>query len=222
MTALFRGRRPKKSQEVSPRSRTPAAHPPSPDEDEDDEETLPGRSPIRRNSRFYRSMRRQRLAANSEQAQSENKTFCFLFHLSILLTTFFGFEWILYVCLKKCIWFHSIWHEDLLVIKASLCHWNCFSVFVLPNVVGLNSGVLFLCVENIVCYGLSSLAQCNYSSLIVLSRRCLSKLKQKLNRRLNQMIKTHYYSITSNVYTTLFRHLWARFLSEYLFIYVLL
>ncbi|XP_056612474.1 ephexin-1 [Triplophysa dalaica] len=70
MTALFRGRRPKKSQEASPRSRTPAAHPPSPDEDEDDEETLPGRSPIRRNSRFYRSMRRQRLAANSEQAQS--------------------------------------------------------------------------------------------------------------------------------------------------------
>lgn len=146
----------------------------------------------------------------------------FFTHLSILLTTFFGFEWILYVCLKKCIWFHSIWHEDLLVIKASLCHWNCFSVFVLPNVVGLNSGVLFLCVENIVCYGLSSLAQCNSSSLIVLSQLCLSKLKQKLNRMLSQMIKTHYYSITSNVYTTLFRHLWARFLSEYLFIYVLL
>lgn len=105
MTALFRGRRPQKSQEASPRSRTPAAHPPSPDEDEDDEE-LRVRSPIRRNSRFYRSMRRSRLAASSEQAQSENSTFV-LFSLISLSSPLLGMHE--FVCLNKCLRSHSIW-----------------------------------------------------------------------------------------------------------------
>ncbi|XP_055053234.1 ephexin-1 [Misgurnus anguillicaudatus] len=65
MTALFRGRKPQKSQEASPRTRTPAAHLHGPLEDEDDEDRLPDRSPIHRNSRFYSSMRRRKYQTQS-------------------------------------------------------------------------------------------------------------------------------------------------------------
>ncbi|XP_021444051.2 ephexin-1 [Oncorhynchus mykiss] len=66
MTALFRGKWGQKSQE--PPEKRPAAlvHSRNHEEDEEDDRVI---APIRRNSRFYRSMRKKRLAA-SEQPES--------------------------------------------------------------------------------------------------------------------------------------------------------
>ena len=69
MTALFRGKWGQKSQE--PPEKRPAAlvHSRNHEEDEEDDRVI---APIRRNSRFYRSMRKKRLAA-SEQPESKNR-----------------------------------------------------------------------------------------------------------------------------------------------------
>lgn len=71
VTALFRGKFGHKSQENQDKHLTAPVHP-CHDEDEDDD-TRGGftRDPIRRNSRFYRSMRKKRLVAERE-AESKN------------------------------------------------------------------------------------------------------------------------------------------------------
>uniref|UniRef100_A0A8C7GLP1 Neuronal guanine nucleotide exchange factor n=1 Tax=Oncorhynchus kisutch TaxID=8019 RepID=A0A8C7GLP1_ONCKI len=69
MTALFRGKWGQKSQE--PPEKQPAAlvHSTNHEEEEEDDRVI---APIRRNSRFYRSMRKKRLAS-SEQLESKNR-----------------------------------------------------------------------------------------------------------------------------------------------------
>ncbi|XP_041850785.1 ephexin-1 isoform X2 [Melanotaenia boesemani] len=73
VTALFRGKWGHKSQDTSDKHReasmTQTIH--QDDDDEDESSTGFSREPIRRNSRFYRSMRKKRLAA-SEQAENSS------------------------------------------------------------------------------------------------------------------------------------------------------
>ncbi|KAG7218300.1 hypothetical protein INR49_020489 [Caranx melampygus] len=67
VVALFRGKWGQKTQDTS--EKHPAASvQPSHEEDEDEDESKGGfsREPIRRNSRFYRSMRKKRLAASEQ------------------------------------------------------------------------------------------------------------------------------------------------------------
>lgn len=73
MTALFRGKwgHNNKPQEVQTKPRTPVPQLPSED-DENEDETL--RAPIRRNSRFYRSMRKKKSAGPSEQQESPSSS----------------------------------------------------------------------------------------------------------------------------------------------------
>lgn len=71
VTALFRGRWGHKSQETQ--EKQPAAViPPCHEEDDDEDDSQVGfsREPIRRNSRFYRSMRKKR-PVSSEQSESK-------------------------------------------------------------------------------------------------------------------------------------------------------
>lgn len=72
VAALFRGKWGHKSQETQVKQ-APAVIPPSHEEEEDDEDPQGGftREPIRRNSRFYRSMRKKRHVLSE---QSESKT----------------------------------------------------------------------------------------------------------------------------------------------------
>ncbi|XP_026074886.1 neuropeptide FF receptor 1 [Carassius auratus] len=70
MTALFRMKWGHKPQVVQPKPQAPVPHLPSEDDDDDDDETLSMRAPIRRNSRFYRSMRKKKLSSSSEQQES--------------------------------------------------------------------------------------------------------------------------------------------------------
>ncbi|XP_056330052.1 uncharacterized protein LOC130242057 [Danio aesculapii] len=68
MTALFRGKWGlNKPQEVQTKPRTPVPQLPSEDDDDEDDSLRP---PIRRNSRFYRSMRKKKLPGPSEQQES--------------------------------------------------------------------------------------------------------------------------------------------------------
>lgn len=71
VTALFRGKRGQKSQESQEKNPV-AVFQPNHEDDEEEEDTTVGfsREPIRRNSRFYRSMRKKRLVA-SEQSESK-------------------------------------------------------------------------------------------------------------------------------------------------------
>lgn len=74
VTALFKGRWGHKSQDNA--EKHPAAVvPPSHEEDDDEDDSRGGliRDPIRRNSRFYRSMRKKRMASSE---QSESKMSC--------------------------------------------------------------------------------------------------------------------------------------------------
>ncbi|XP_040902869.1 ephexin-1 [Toxotes jaculatrix] len=73
VTALFRGKWGQKSQENSEK-RPAAVVQPSHEEDDDEDDSKVGfsREPIRRNSRFYRSMRKKRLVS-SEQSESPTK-----------------------------------------------------------------------------------------------------------------------------------------------------
>ncbi|XP_038548992.1 ephexin-1 isoform X2 [Micropterus salmoides] len=72
VTALFRGKWGQKSHET-PEKHQAAVVQPSHEEDDDEDESCVGfsREPIRRNSRFYRSMRKKRLVSSE---QSENST----------------------------------------------------------------------------------------------------------------------------------------------------
>lgn len=74
VTALFRGKWGHKSQEAQNKHPAAVVHP-SQEEDDDEDESNVGfsREPIRRNSRFYRSMRKKRLAS-SEQSESSTKS----------------------------------------------------------------------------------------------------------------------------------------------------
>ncbi|XP_064831282.1 ephexin-1-like [Oncorhynchus masou masou] len=66
MTALFRGKWGQKSQEPPEKQPAASVHSTNHEEEEEDDRVI---APIRRNSRFYRSMRKKRLAA-SEQLES--------------------------------------------------------------------------------------------------------------------------------------------------------
>ncbi|XP_019943563.2 ephexin-1 [Paralichthys olivaceus] len=70
VTALFRGKWGQKTQETP--VKPPAAVVQSEDDDEDDSKAGFTREPIRRNSRFYRSMRKKRLVS-SEQSEISNR-----------------------------------------------------------------------------------------------------------------------------------------------------
>lgn len=74
VTALFRGKWGQKSHET-PEKHQAAVVQPSHEEDDDEDESCVGfsREPIRRNSRFYRSMRKKRLVS-SEQSESKETT----------------------------------------------------------------------------------------------------------------------------------------------------
>lgn len=71
VSALFRGKWGQKSQETSEKHLAEVVQP-SQEEDDDEDESKVGfsREPIRRNSRFYRSMRKKRLVS-SEQSESK-------------------------------------------------------------------------------------------------------------------------------------------------------
>lgn len=72
VTALFRGKFGHKSQV---NQQTLPAAPVHPSHDEDDDDDTKGgfsRDPIRRNSRFYRSMRKKRLVSSGREAESKN------------------------------------------------------------------------------------------------------------------------------------------------------
>ncbi|XP_022617076.1 ephexin-1 [Seriola dumerili] len=69
VTALFRGKWGQKAQEPPEKHPVAVAHPSHEDEDDEDESRVGfSREPIRRNSRFYRSMRKKR-PASSEQSE---------------------------------------------------------------------------------------------------------------------------------------------------------
>ncbi|XP_018556995.1 ephexin-1 [Lates calcarifer] len=73
VTALFRGKWGQKSQETPEKHPAPAVQPsPEDDDDEDDSRVGFSREPIRRNSRFYRSMRKKRLVS-PEQSESSTR-----------------------------------------------------------------------------------------------------------------------------------------------------
>lgn len=71
VTALFRGKFGHKSQ-VTQQTHQAAPVLPGHDEDDDDDDSKGGfnRDPIRRNSRFYRSMRKKRLEREAESKNS--------------------------------------------------------------------------------------------------------------------------------------------------------
>ncbi|CAL8360223.1 unnamed protein product [Merluccius merluccius] len=71
MTAFFKGKWGQKSSQEVPK---PAKGQTPPDDEDDEEDNASSgfkKDPIRRNSRFYRSMRKKRLAS-SEQPQSKS------------------------------------------------------------------------------------------------------------------------------------------------------
>lgn len=75
MTALFRGKWGQKTREPlekRPAALVQASHEEDEDEDDPDHGTGRGHTPIRRNSRFYRSMRKKRLPP-SEQPECKKK-----------------------------------------------------------------------------------------------------------------------------------------------------
>lgn len=69
VTALFRGKWGQKPQETLKKHPAAVVQPSHEEDDEDDSKVGFSREPIRRNSRFYRSMRKKRLVS-SEQSES--------------------------------------------------------------------------------------------------------------------------------------------------------
>lgn len=84
MTALFRGKWGQKSQE-NPEKQLAAVVQPSHDEDDDDDDPKVGfsREPIRRNSRFYRSMRKKRLVSSEQSGSKTTSGLCCACHLML-------------------------------------------------------------------------------------------------------------------------------------------
>lgn len=85
MTALFRGKWGQKSQE-SPEKQLAAVCQPSLEEDDDEDDSKFGfsREPIRRNSRFYRSMRKKRLITSERESESKGPFLCLYLTVSQL------------------------------------------------------------------------------------------------------------------------------------------
>lgn len=98
MTALFRGKWGQKTQEAPAEKRPAAVEQPSHDEDDDDDDPKHGfsRETIRRNSRFYRSMRKKK-PAQSDQSESKGEM-----KVSILLTGASG-HLVLLFCSSVCL-----------------------------------------------------------------------------------------------------------------------
>ena len=73
VTALLRGKWGQKAQETTEKRRAGGTVPQSreDDDDEDDSNTGFSREPIRRNSRFYRSMRKKKKLVSTEQPESK-------------------------------------------------------------------------------------------------------------------------------------------------------
>uniref|UniRef100_A0A4W6CLR0 Neuronal guanine nucleotide exchange factor n=1 Tax=Lates calcarifer TaxID=8187 RepID=A0A4W6CLR0_LATCA len=77
VTALFRGKWGQKSQETPEKHPAPAVQPsPEDDDDEDDSRVGFSREPIRRNSRFYRSMRKKRLVSPEQSESKKTSGLC--------------------------------------------------------------------------------------------------------------------------------------------------
>lgn len=74
VTALFRGKFRQKPQVNQQTHLAAPLHPSHDDEEEEDDDSKGGfsRDPIRRNSRFYRSMRKKRLVSSEREAESKN------------------------------------------------------------------------------------------------------------------------------------------------------
>lgn len=70
VTALFRGKFGHKSQVNQQAHVTAPVHPSHDEDDDDDSKGGFNRDPIRRNSRFYRSMRKKRLEREAESKNS--------------------------------------------------------------------------------------------------------------------------------------------------------
>lgn len=85
VTALFRGKWGHKSQDT-PEKHPAAVVPPGHEDDDDDDDTKVGftRETIRRNSRFYRSMRKKRMAA-SDQSESKRPLLSLQFNIVFVL-----------------------------------------------------------------------------------------------------------------------------------------
>lgn len=77
VTALFRGKWGQKSQET-PEKQLAAVVQPSHDEDDDEDDSKVGfsRETIRRNSRFYRSMRKKRMVSSERESESKRPLLC--------------------------------------------------------------------------------------------------------------------------------------------------
>lgn len=78
VTALFRGKLGQKSQQ-NPEKHLAAVQPiHEDDEDEDDTKGGFSREPIRRNSRFYRSMRKKRMVSSEQESESKRPLLYFI------------------------------------------------------------------------------------------------------------------------------------------------
>lgn len=77
--ALFRSKWGQKAQEAPNKQRVTEVVQNSRNVDDEDEDSATGfsREPIRRNSRFYRSMRKKKTAGNTEQTDSKTVLFGF-------------------------------------------------------------------------------------------------------------------------------------------------
>lgn len=85
VAALFRGKwghKPQETQQKQPAAVVPPSH--EEEDDEDDSKAGFSRESNRRNSRFYRSMRKKRLTS-SEQSESKTAGLCYAFKLIIAL-----------------------------------------------------------------------------------------------------------------------------------------
>lgn len=83
VAALFRGKwghKPQETQQKQPAAVVPPSH--EEEDDEDDSQVGFSRESNRRNSRFYRSMRKKRLAS-SQQSESKTPGLCYTFKLAL-------------------------------------------------------------------------------------------------------------------------------------------
>lgn len=72
VTALFKGKFRLKSQENQEKHQAATVYPSHEEEEDDDSRGGFSRDPIRRNSRFYRSMRKKRLVSSEREPESKN------------------------------------------------------------------------------------------------------------------------------------------------------
>lgn len=72
VTALFRSKFGQKSQDNQEKHLAATVYPGHDEDEDDDSRGGFSRDPIRRNSRFYRSMRKKRLVSSEREAESKN------------------------------------------------------------------------------------------------------------------------------------------------------